>query len=122
MEKSFSLSPDITSLLLGEGNQTMRTTPLDILVGLLVHLFRQIFHDPDVPSVHIEHHGREPCDGADDIDLTQTIGWFTTTYPVHIPVTSSTTLNEAIRLVKDNRYLIPKNGEPYFAFRQLSTN
>jgi hypothetical protein len=117
---SFSLSPELSNLVLGKCNQAMRTTPLDILVGLFVQSFQRVFHDRQVPPVFIEHHGREPCDGADDVDLSQTVGWFTTMYPVHVPLTPTTKPYEAIRLAKDARHLIPKNGHPYFAFRHLS--
>ncbi|KAH8599075.1 hypothetical protein B0O99DRAFT_504970 [Bisporella sp. PMI_857] len=120
VEQSFSLSPHITSLILGKGNQALRTTPLDIIVGHLVHSFQHVFQDRATPPVFIEHHGREQFDGADDIDLSQTVGWFTAMYPVNIPVNQSATCNEAIRLAKDTRNSIPGNGQPYFAFRHLS--
>jgi amino acid adenylation domain-containing protein/non-ribosomal peptide synthase protein (TIGR01720 family) len=117
---SFSLSPEITRLLIGEGNQALGTAPLDILIGLLMLSFRQTFGDREIPTMFIEHHGREPCDGFDEIDLSHTVGWFTTMYPVHIPMTTSTAPNEAIRLAKDIRSLVPRNGQPYFAHRHLS--
>ncbi|KAH8647274.1 hypothetical protein BX600DRAFT_532767 [Xylariales sp. PMI_506] len=118
--ESFSLPANLTSLLLGKANDSMRTTPLEILAGLLIHSFQQTFHDRDIPSVFIEHHGREPCDGAEEVDLSQTVGWFTTTYPVQIPVANGTTTSDSIRLAKDNGRVVPRNGQPYFAFRHLS--
>lgn len=120
VEQSFSLPADITELFLGQSNNALRTTPLDILVGLLVQSFKHVFKDRDVPSVFIEHHGRQTLIGHESVDLSETVGWFTSLYPVHIPITTSTTPNEAIRLAKDTRHLIPRNGQPYFAFCQLS--
>ncbi|KAL9111174.1 MAG: hypothetical protein Q9227_004437 [Pyrenula ochraceoflavens] len=118
--ESIRLSENVTSLLLGKGNQAMGTTPLDILVGALLYSFRQVFQDRDVPSIHIEHHGREPGDQVDEVDLSQTVGWFTALYPVHVAAASSTTIQEMVRLVKDTRARIPHNGQPYFTFRTLS--
>ncbi|KAI9167870.1 Nonribosomal peptide synthetase gloA [Paramyrothecium foliicola] len=118
---SFSLPTETTKLILGQANEAMRTTPLDIMVGLLSNTFWQVFKDREVPSIFIEHHGREPGDdGAEEVDLSQTVGWFTTVYPVHVPKAEVTTPSEAIRCVKDSRHEIPGNGQPYFAYRQIS--
>jgi hypothetical protein len=32
--------------------------------------------------VNVEGHGRETLSGSEDVDLTRTVGWFTTIYPV----------------------------------------
>ncbi|KAL6229778.1 hypothetical protein BDW75DRAFT_245422 [Aspergillus navahoensis] len=120
--ESFSLTPATTALLLGEANHALRTKPLDLISGLLVHSFHQVFRDRPLPSIFIEHHGRELWEGLDNLDLSQTVGWFSTTYPVHVPITLSTTPSDAVRLVKDTRSRIPGNGQPYFALSHLSPN
>jgi amino acid adenylation domain-containing protein/non-ribosomal peptide synthase protein (TIGR01720 family) len=120
IEKSFEISRNTTSLLLKDSNRAMGTTPLEILLGPLLVSFYQQFPDRDVPSIFIEHHGREPC-GDEDVDLSQVVGWFTTMYPVHIPVDAHTKSTEAVRLVKDLRRKVPQNGRPYFAYRHLTT-
>ncbi|KAK9777069.1 putative Carrier domain-containing protein [Seiridium cardinale] len=121
IRQSFSLDADLTSLIIGQSNSAMRTKPLDIILGILMHSFRDTFKDRDVAPIFIEHHGREiPNDDSEDIDLSQTVGWFTTVYPVQIPISSSSTAIESIRLAKDTKSLVPKNGLPYFGFRHLS--
>lgn len=120
--KSFDLTAETTKLLLGKSNDTLRTVPVDILLGLLLTSFRATFVERDVPAAFVEHHGREPWDTDEDIDIDieQTVGWFTTMYPLYAPITPTTTAVEAIRMVKDKRYAVPGNGRPYFARRYLS--
>jgi hypothetical protein len=76
-----------------------------------------------------ECHGREPW--CADIDLSGTMGWFTTMHPLPIAdmdVSSedrhddSNDLARAICLVTNVRHRIPGNGWPYFASRYLHTD
>ncbi|KAF4965254.1 hypothetical protein FSARC_6933 [Fusarium sarcochroum] len=117
VESSFSLSAEATSLILGKANGALRTDTLDIVIGILLQSFRKTFQNRDAPTIFIEHHGRE----AGEVDLSETVGWFTSLCPVYIPVTASTDAIEAIRLTKDTRRSVPNNGQPYFAFRHLNT-
>ncbi|MGQ3075663.1 MAG: amino acid adenylation domain-containing protein, partial [Ferrovibrionaceae bacterium] len=47
--------------------------------------------------VEVEGHGRE--DLFDDVDLSRTVGWFTTSYPVWLPDGSPIAVKEALRSV-----------------------
>ncbi|KAK0103343.1 hypothetical protein ONS95_005369 [Cadophora gregata] len=117
----FELPAVTTDLVLGKSNLAMGFTSLDILLGSLLSAFHQVFPDRDVPSVNIEHHGRESCEGA-DVDLSQVVGWFTTMYPVHVAFEASTTSIDATQLVMEQRRRIPRNGRPYFAYRHLNAD
>ena len=119
LDVSFELSTGITDLILTQSNKALGTTPLEVLLGPLLLSFRQQFTDRDIPSLFIEHHGREAV-SPDSIEPSQLVGWFTTMYPVSVPVETDTGATESVRLVKDMRRKIPQNGFPYFVQRHLA--
>lgn len=118
LEDSFTLDQVTTSALLGTCHQAFRTEPVDILLSALLLSFGQIFIDRDTPPVFCEGHGREPWDT--DIDLSGTVGWFTTIYPIQIAIEDSDNIIDTLRRVKDTRRQIKGNGWPYFASRFLN--
>jgi non-ribosomal peptide synthase protein (TIGR01720 family) len=78
--------------------------------------------------VGLEGHGRE--DIFDDVDLSRTIGWFTSLYPARIDLNSvelsrvfadDVELERAIRLVSQQLKLIPNNGIGFGILRHLNT-
>ena len=111
-----SLDAQTTGLLLEGGNHCFRTEPIDILIATLVHSFRQAFPDREAPAVFLEGHGREPLDDT-ETDLSETVGWFTTIYPLQIPGKVSGTSTDMVKFTKDIRRRIPGKGRPYFAYR-----
>jgi len=119
IEESFELPLAVTDFVLASSGETLGATPLEALLGPLLLSFSQTFTDRGVPSVFIEGHGRDPC-GDDSIEPSQLVGWFTSMYPMHAPITASMTSFEAIRLVKDTRRRVPRNGRSYFAYRHLN--
>jgi hypothetical protein len=78
--KKFSLSTKKTALALDKCHARLRTEPLDLFLAVLMHSFRRTFADREVPTVYNETHGRHPWDG--DIDLSGTVGWFTSICPL----------------------------------------
>ncbi|MFM0268924.1 condensation domain-containing protein, partial [Paraburkholderia sediminicola] len=76
------LDPQTTSALLYDGAHGAGRpglTPEVLLLAALTRTLAQRSAQPRV-LVELEGHGRE--DIFDDIDLTRTVGWFTTRYPV----------------------------------------
>ncbi|OGM49402.1 hypothetical protein ABOM_003515 [Aspergillus bombycis] len=114
-----TIDAETTALLLGHSNRSLRTETLDILVGALVHSFRQAFPDRTAPVVFLEGHGREPLMGT-DVDLAETVGWFTTLHPVPVSGSRSDSLVDSIRQAKDTRARAPGKGRPYIACRYHS--
>lgn len=119
--KSFVVSDaDIVSLVLGDSHIALKTEPLDLFVSALLQSFGHSFGERELPTLFNEGHGREPWDHT--IDLSQTVGWFTSLCPVHVP-RGDLDLNDTIdstRRVKDIRRSVPSNGRPYFAHRYLT--
>ncbi|KAJ9482915.1 hypothetical protein VN97_g10506, partial [Penicillium thymicola] len=108
-----------TSLLYNSANAALNTEPVEILLAALFLSFREIFTDRPVPAVFTEGHGREAAD--DQTDLSDTIGWFTTMTPLHVPVEANSHGSiDVLRQVKDQRRRIPSRGVPYFGSRFLT--
>lgn len=114
-----NLESDITDLLMGQCNDALRTEPLDVMLGTLVYSFRQAFQERSVPPGFIEGHGREQP-GDLQLDVSGTVGWFTTVHPIPLEITSESTIVHAVRSAKDMRRQVPSKGQPYFASRYYS--
>lgn len=120
-QQSFSLSDSsILSMLLNDSHTALRTEPLDLFISSLLQSFGQCFPGREFPTLFNEGHGREPWD--DTIDLSETVGWFTSLCPIHVSQRSidPTDTIDYVRKVKDLRRSIPCNGRPYFAQRYLT--
>lgn len=78
--ESFSLNEEATNFILDDCHGVYGTDTVDILLAAIVHSFRGTFTDRKVPTIYNEGHGREPWDAA--IDLSRTVGWFTTMAPL----------------------------------------
>ncbi|GAB2724147.1 non-ribosomal peptide synthetase [Kitasatospora kifunensis] len=68
-------------------------------------------------TIALEGHGREEL--FDDVDLSRTVGWFTTIYPVALDVPSGDWA-PALKTVKERLRAIPGRGLGYGALRYLA--
>jgi non-ribosomal peptide synthase protein (TIGR01720 family) len=68
--------------------------------------------------LNLEGHGREDI-LEPDIDVSRTVGWFTSVFPVHI-VLPTTDIGEAIKSIKEQMHNIPRRGIGYGLLRFLS--
>lgn len=121
IKKSFLVSDSsIVSLVLGDSHKALKTDPLDLFISALLKSFGNIFKEREFPTLFNEGHGREPWD--DTIDLSQTVGWFTSLSPVHVSRHNLDldSIIDYVRQVKDIRRSVPSNGRPYFARRYLT--
>ncbi|MEV0622774.1 amino acid adenylation domain-containing protein [Nonomuraea sp. NPDC050404] len=66
--------------------------------------------------VEVEGHGREPF--TDDVDISGTVGWFTTQYPVALDATG--TPAEALKRIKEQLRAIPSGGLGHGLLRHLN--
>lgn len=112
---SFLLSIEITNLILGKSNLSLRTEPIDILVACLVQSFSSCFSDREPPVLFLEGHGRENLGDETKIDVSDTVGWFTTLSPLQVPGLATGDAIRTLKHVKDMRRLLPGKGLPYFA-------
>jgi non-ribosomal peptide synthase protein (TIGR01720 family) len=68
--------------------------------------------------IDLEGHGREEI--FEGIDLSRTLGWFTTIFPVRLKVDWSADLSEAIKSVKEQLRRVPDRGLSYGVLRYLT--
>ena len=116
----FELDTETTGKLLGPCQQSLQTELIDVLLGSLLYSFSQSFPDREsIPAVFNEAHGREPWNPS--LDLTHTVGWFTTISPVLLPAeaTHESDITKVIRWVKDQRSRNGGKGLEYFSCRML---
>ena len=79
--------------------------------------------DPAAVLIDLEGHGREELTA--DLDVSRTVGWFTSTYPVALrPGTSDPTngpaLSQALKAVKEDLRRLPDHGLGYGLLRHLN--
>ncbi|KAL5353196.1 hypothetical protein ACLOAV_001229 [Pseudogymnoascus australis] len=110
---------DVSDGLFGGSNMTLKTEPVDIIIGSMVHSFLQTFPERDPPTLWMEGHGRDQSDDL-PFDVSGTVGWFTTIYPLVVRLKPENSAIDAVRIAKDNRLKIPGKGQPYFACRYHS--
>jgi non-ribosomal peptide synthase protein (TIGR01720 family) len=113
----FSLNKEYTDKLLKEVNNTFNTNINDILITSLGLAIKQLIREDKI-LISLEGHGRERI--SDDIDISRTVGWFTSIYPFMIDMTNSDDLTYQIKLVKEDMRKIPNKGIGYGILKYLS--
>nr|WP_272926758.1 condensation domain-containing protein [Streptomyces sp. SID4946] len=127
---TLTLPPDVTGPLLTVAPGLVNGTVNDVLLtGLALAVLawrRPDTGDGDGGSVlvDIEGHGREEI--TDGVDLSRTVGWFTTMYPVRFDLglpdladarAGGPTVGAALRQVKETLRAIPDHGIGYGLLR-----
>jgi amino acid adenylation domain-containing protein/non-ribosomal peptide synthase protein (TIGR01720 family) len=113
---SFSLTVEETQALLHEVPAAYRTQINDLLLTALAQSFSQLTESRTL-LVDLEGHGREAI--FDDVDLSRTVGWFTTIFPVLLTLEGSEP-GEALKSIKEQLRAIPNRGVGYGLLRYLS--
>lgn len=68
--------------------------------------------------VDLEGHGRVTT--FEDVDLTRSVGWFTSIYPVTLPVEAGALSAQALNVVKEQLRQVPAEGLGYGVLRYLN--
>ncbi|MBO0782764.1 MAG: hypothetical protein J2P37_28450, partial [Ktedonobacteraceae bacterium] len=114
---SVSLSVEETKALLQEAPEAYHTQINDLLLTALGQAFVR-WTGRQTLLVDLEGHGRE--DIFEGIDLSRTVGWFTTIYPVILCLEKDSGPGEDIKSVKEQLRSIPNRGLGYGLLRYLS--
>ncbi|MEO3738490.1 amino acid adenylation domain-containing protein [Shewanella baltica] len=107
------LSSELTGILLHKANGGYYTEINDLLLSALTIALQGTFGE-GVNHITIEGHGRELID--ETLDVSQTVGWFTSMYPVKL--NAYETVAETIIYTKEMLRAIPNKGIGYGALRQ----
>ena len=103
------LSEHQTRCLLKETNSIYHTTINDILLAALIQTLSIVFDTP-THYLLLEGHGREKL--FDDIDVNNTVGWFTCMYPVKLLANESSIIATLVN-TKELLRSIPQKGLGY---------
>jgi amino acid adenylation domain-containing protein/non-ribosomal peptide synthase protein (TIGR01720 family) len=114
---SVSLSVPDTRALLQEVPQAYNTQINDVLLTVLVQAFAQ-WTGTRCLLVDLEGHGREEIFA--EVDLSRTVGWFTTIFPVLLELREVDHPGEALKSVKEQLRCIPHGGIGYGLLRYLN--
>ncbi|MEN3304154.1 MAG: hypothetical protein V7603_356 [Micromonosporaceae bacterium] len=106
-----------TRALLHDVPEVYRTQVNDVLLAALARVLGR-WTGQDRVLVDLEGHGREEL--FDGVDLSRTVGWFTTMYPVALATSAEDPWGTAIKTVKEQLRSVPRRGFGYGALRHLA--
>ncbi|MDH0897721.1 MULTISPECIES: condensation domain-containing protein, partial [unclassified Pseudomonas] len=110
------LGPALTQRLLQQAPAAYRTQVNDLMLTALARTVCR-WSGQDSALIQLEGHGRETL--FDDIDLTRTVGWFTSLFPVKL--TPATELSDSIKAIKEQLRALPNKGLGFGLLRYLGS-
>ncbi|MCY7452343.1 condensation domain-containing protein, partial [Bacillus altitudinis] len=113
----FTLSEEETRSLLTEVHEAYHTEINDILLTALGLTLKE-WTGEDRHFIHLEGHGREDILPA--VNVSRTIGWFTSMYPVLLDLSHAEDLSYQIKLLKEELRHIPNKGIGYGVLKYLT--
>ncbi|WP_458737095.1 non-ribosomal peptide synthetase [Pseudomonas chlororaphis] len=108
------LNKSDTQRLLQDAPAAYHTQINDLLLTALARVITR-WTGSDSALVQLEGHGREEL--FDNIDLSRTVGWFTSVFPVKL--TPQATLADSIKQIKEQLRAVPNKGIGFGALRYL---
>jgi len=113
---SVSLSAAETEALLREIPEVYHTQINDVLLTAVAQAFATWTGNNSL-LLGLEGHGREPV--FEDVDVSRTVGWFTTIYPVLLQIEPNDSLGDSLRSIKEQLRAVPNRGLNYGVLRYL---
>ena len=107
---TLSLTVKETAALLQRVPKAYRTQINDILLTSLTLAIGDWTQNYSI-GLSLEGHGRESINS--DIDISRTIGWFTSIFPIYLKIDNPKDLGEAIKTIKEELRNIPEKGIGY---------
>jgi non-ribosomal peptide synthase protein (TIGR01720 family) len=111
-----ALDPETTAALLESVPAVQGLGVQDALLAALALTLGE-WAGTDEVVIDLEGHGRE--DVLDGVDLSRTVGWFTSIYPVRLAPGDAGGPAEALRRVRDQLRAVPTRGIGYGLLRYL---
>ena len=114
---TFTLSAAQTQALLQEVPLAYRTQINDALLTALAQSLAR-WAGGQSWVIGLEGHGREELFSG--VDLSRTVGWFTTLFPVRLQLEAGADIGAALKAVKEQLRSVPDRGVSYGALRYLA--
>jgi non-ribosomal peptide synthase protein (TIGR01720 family) len=116
---SISLSADQTRALLQEAPAVYNVQAHEVLLTALVQA-AACWTGVGSLLVDLEGHGREGIVAG--VDLSRTVGWFTTIFPMLLDLEGTTHPGEALKAIKEQIRQLPARGVGYGVLRYLTSD
>src|SRR6185503_2426236 len=113
----FDLDPALTEALLTRVNRVYHTEINDILLTSLAISIADVLKKERL-LVELEGHGREEI--AEHIDVSRTVGWFTSVYPLLVDITEPGASIDHLVKIKEQMRKIPNKGIGFGVLRYLN--
>ncbi|MEV5124695.1 amino acid adenylation domain-containing protein [Streptomyces decoyicus] len=123
--RSWALPKAETSVLVGRAPGVFHCGAHEVLLAGLAGAVAR-WHGEDALLVDVESHGRHPVDG---MDLSRTVGWFTSVHPVRLDVagidltevlSGGSAAGRLLKVVKEQSRAVPGDGLGYGLLRYLN--
>jgi len=105
------------SSLCNEANHSFNTDTVELLLSVLTQAIGA-WREKSNMLFNLEGHGREEF--QQDLDISRTIGWFTSTFPVLFEVGKD--VGDTIKNVKESIRSVPRRGFGFGVLRSLTPN
>lgn len=120
-----SLEPDLTTALLTEIHDAYGTRPREILIAALSRALSRASGRAR-HLIDVESHGREAeAAGAPSLDVSSTVGWLTTVWPLALTeesVPEEANRSVSIKTVKESIRTVPGNGLGFGLLAYMATD
>ncbi len=114
------LDPAETRAFLDDVPVPYQTTPQEALLAALALAFERWSGTRDL-YLEMEGHGRQPdLFGAGEVDLSRTVGWFTTLFPFRLALKQPASPDEALKAAKEQLRKVPRGGIDFGLLQYLS--
>lgn len=116
---SAELDIKTTQLLLKDVPKVYNTKINDILLTALIFSYYN-WSSQSRLLINLEGHGRE--ESIESVDVSATVGWFTSIFPVILELHNKDDIGESIKSVKETLRKIPDNGIGFGILKYLSSD
>ena len=114
-EHRVRLAVSATAAMLDRALRPYNVGVQELLLAALAEALHDWTGHPEI-WIDLEGHGREAVVG--DLDVSRTVGWFTTLFPLRLPLAASDAIERLI-LVKEALRGVPRRGLGYGLLRHL---
>ncbi len=115
--QTISLTSEETALLTGDANKAFNTSINDLLLSALAISLNSTLNECRF-VVDLEGHGRDEL--FEDMDISNTVGWFTSIYPIRLEIQHQEDIAQVIKSVKESLSKYSPEGIHYGILRYLN--
>jgi len=116
---SLIIEEQMTESILQEVPKVYNTKINDVLLTALILAYKK-WSDENRLLINLEGHGREEL--FENIDVSRTIGWFTSIFPIKLEAENPEDIGGSLKSVKEKMRQIPNNGIGFGLLKYLNND